>query len=177
MAQGTRGRLALLGTGLLFCLGCMEPDPKPLGKSAPAKGSGTGTMGSTVKPLQPNNATTYGVGAQPTGFNTNATKPPANTNYFGTGGTGSIGAPTTPGAIGTGASMAPSNLVPGIAPPSNTGALTPSNDPYVAGRPLPSTPPAGLDNPQPPFAPGGPSGAYPAAPTAVPGAFQNFKGN
>jgi len=181
MAQGSRGRLALLGTGLLFCLGCMDSEPKPIGKPPLSKGPASGLTGtgSTGKPNQKGSGTTYGSGLQQSGVNTagGRSTPPAN-NYFNTGSSGSFGTPTVPGQAGNGTSMAPPGVIPQLTPPMTTGSAAPQNDPYATARPnVPTAPPSGFgDNPQPPFAPGGPTSAFPAAPMAPPGAVNPYGG-
>ncbi|MFO0805252.1 MAG: hypothetical protein U0791_19280 [Gemmataceae bacterium] len=151
MAQGTRGRLTLLGAGLLFCLGCMNDEPKSIGKG-PAKPT-TNTMGANPNSKTP---TTYGGGIQQTGF-TNTGRPDPKTDYFKTAG---ATVPTTPGVKGTGTPMPPPL---GLAP-------TPSSDPYAGSRlTSPTYPPSGLGA-QPPFAPDGPAGAFPVPPMAPAGA-------
>jgi len=143
MAQGSRGRLALLGTGLLFCLGCMNDDPKPLGK-LPAKPLPS-TLGTNPIGKAP---TTYGGGVQPAGF-ANAGRPDPKTDYFKTAG---AAVPTAPGVKGTGAPFPP--------------PLTPAG----GFAPAPTQPPSGFDL-QPPVAPGGPVGSFPAAPVPPEGSF------
>lgn len=162
MAHGMRGRLALLGTGLLFCLGCMNEEPKPIGKP-PLSQTGSG-----VKPNLPAGGTTYGGGVQPANYTTTG-RNTATPEAFKSGSM----APTVPGITGTGTSMTPPQSI--VPPSSPTGfAPTPSSDPYAGGRPVsPTQPPYGYDL-QPPVAPGGPSNSYPVAPTAPAGAVNNY---
>src|SRR5882724_1859300 len=86
MAQGLRGRLAVLGAGMLFCtglVGCMDNDSKSI--KGPSKPTTPGTFGSTVKPNQPAPGSTYGTGTPSTGFNQTGARTPPNNNYPGTG--------------------------------------------------------------------------------------------
>lgn len=187
MAHGTRGRLALLGTGLLFCIGCLEPDPKPISKagsqtkspngqfmSGGGVNTNAGLNGSSVRTPTGGNST-FGSGVQQAGFNTPGGRPTPNNNYFNTPGSGSIGAPAIPGAVGNGASMAPSNVVPPVTPSGYSGAgyqgaVVPQLDPYAAGRPTMAPP--GFENAMPPAAPGGP--AYPQPPSPPSGALNPY---
>lgn len=157
MAQGTRGRFALLGAGMLFCMGlvgCMDSDPKPLGKSPQSKTTPPGLMGSTVKPGQ----TPLGTGVQPTSWNQPVSRTPPNNDFkSGAGSASTIGGPALTGAQGPGASMAP-GAFPAIAPPGQN----PYNPPTLGYEvPTPPTPP--------PLS-GGTS--YPMPPTTPPGAMQ-----
>lgn len=177
MAHGTRGRLALLGTGLLFCLGCMESEPKPIAKPGlQSKAPMPGLNGSTVKTPTGGN-TTFGSGLQPAGYNTVGGGRPTLNNDFNNNykSGGAINGPAIPGQMGNGTSMAPpSSVVPPTSPTGSfTGAPLPSTDPYAASRP--TMPPAGLDA-LPPSAPGGPTGAFPLPPSPPPSAVNPLGG-
>lgn len=143
MAQGTRGRFALLGAGLLFCIGCMNDEPKPIGKQ-PVKPLPS-TLGANPNAKAP--ATTYGGGIQQAGF-TNTGLPDPKTDHFKTAG---ASIPTAPGVKGTGAPFPP--------------PLTPAGF-----TPQPTQPPSGFGA-NPPFAPDGPAGALPQPPMPPAGAF------
>lgn len=152
MAHGLRGRLALLGTGLLLCIGCMNDEPKPISKPL-GKGSTATPLGSNTK--QP---TTYGGGVQPAGGFTNTGRPDPKTDYFKTAG---AAVPTTPGVKTAGGST--------MSPPMGSFAPIPG-EPYAGARPMtPTTPPGGFEV-QPPFQPGSP-GSFPTAPTPPTGSF------
>jgi hypothetical protein len=154
MAHGLRGRLALLGTSLLFCLGCMDSDPKPIAKP-PLKGGpagSTGPMGSTVKPGP--GGPTYS-GGQPGAFATSGGRtmgtPP---DYTKTGNAGLINGQTVPGQYGSGATLAPAGgTIPAISPQGNSGVNTAGGAlPQVSLEPLPGAAPGQtmVYPPQPP---------------------------
>jgi hypothetical protein len=137
MAHGTRGRLALLGTGLLVCLGCM-PDEKPIGgKSLPKS-----QLGSTVKPNIPQGTNQFGSGVQPAAFNSPAPNNPTRTN--------------TP-SLPTSGMTPPAGLAPSTPPGNGYGlAGSPVAQPTYPG--LEATPPAARGEnglPLPPIAPQG----------------------
>ena len=170
MAQGTRGRFALLGAGMLFCMGlvgCMDSDPKPLGKSGQSKAPTPGLMGSTVKPGQ----TPLGTGVQPS-WNQPVSRTPPNNDFKSSAGSAStISGPAVTGLQGPGA-------FPAIAPPGqNYVNYTSPYDPAPAARtppPPPYNPPTlGYEVPTPPSPPPLSGGtAYPVPPATPPGAIQ-----
>lgn len=179
MAQGLRGRVALVGAGVLFCtglVGCMNDDKKVLGPPPKAKGSAgammPGGMSKTTTPT--NNFTTTGVGGtsvQPTGYSQPGGMRTPTNGYDPTGtnpGAGMYGRQVVPGQAGVGAPMpgtttgansvvpqvTPSNYTPTSyqQPPTNYGT---SATPVKTAGGIPADPtmsargPAGYD-PQPP---------------------------
>jgi hypothetical protein len=176
MAQGLRGRIAMLGAGLLFCVGCMDNDPKPM--KAPPKAQGaTGLMGAGAKAGSSAGFANNGLGGAPqTGFNQTQNRTPAlgntpgytpgSTNAPGNLGMAPISGQTVPGSYGQGQSMAPGGSVPPISPPTYSQKDSGYQGAY--GAP-PSNPPGlGYDVPMPPGAPGSAPGAgapsYPVSP-------------
>ena len=121
-----------LGTGLLFCLGCMEPDPKPIGKSPQSKTATPGLNGGTAK--APAGGTNFGTGLQPAGYTTGGGRPTPSNDYFKTNRARSTGRRFR-ARSGTARSMAPAGVVPPTSPGGYTGAVVPQNDPYAAGQP------------------------------------------
>jgi hypothetical protein len=189
MAQGSRGRFALLGAGMLFCsglVGCTDNDPKPIARPPLAKGSTpSGIMNSTVKQNQtPQGATTFGSGAGPAGLNQPMggsspsganldTKTPYGSNPYSANpySTGTIGQPAVPGMKGAGTPLQPSGAVPQVTPGGSSsyqGSSIPveSYGTTASRSALPTNPPGlGYDMPPVPPAPPATTTGFPVAPT------------
>lgn len=192
MAQGSRGRVALLGAGVLFCTGLVGcQDTKPYPPPPLAKGSGPSMNGMTRTP-----GTTTGTGMTPGGSGAATTRwneptgrtVPTGNNFPTAPGMGNfapISGQTVPGNYGAGAPIPGANpIVPSVSPtPSNytptypNSSLTPGShsNPVVAdttargAAPVAATPtsypvPEMADPyPQPPPAPSTPAVAPPSA--------------
>ncbi len=158
MSQGTRGRAAYLGLGMILCtglVGCMEKDNKPIGTKPAGPGlPGTPMVQGTPKTGQPN----WNVNGQPVNTGVGqAPVRPAGGSSFGTNQPGSGGSMSTPAISGT---YQPTqynpNVVPSVGPQSNAApSASPSmvaSAPSMRGQsePLPSF----SDVPMPPSPPG-----------------------
>lgn len=140
MAQGSRGRVALLGAGVLFCtglVGCQDTKqypPPPLAKgNTPSMNGMTRTPGTTTG----TGMTPGGSGLATTSWNSqpaSRTTPAAydyNSTAPGYGNTGTISGPAKTGVIGPGGPMpaGASSYVPPVGPsfPSNYTPTNPSS--------------------------------------------------
>ncbi|MDB5311887.1 MAG: hypothetical protein JWO38_6089 [Gemmataceae bacterium] len=146
MAQGLRGRLALLGAGVVLCtglVGCMNDDKKTIGQLPTAKGSGPAVPGgmTTRTPGPSSGFTAGGPGAQAGNWNPNpgGVQPASGTTYsdptYGNPSArnpGMINRPTVPNQTGFGGPMpgpSGSSYVPAVGP-STSSNFAPGGNAY-----------------------------------------------
>jgi hypothetical protein len=181
MAQGMRGRVALVGAGVLFCsglMGCMSDD-KPLGTPPLSKSMTQAKLNqnkSTMSPTAggyPTSGTGYpsgNTGFQQTGFSqTNGARSTPGYDSFGTGrnpGTMGTGMPAVTGITGPGGPM------PGMSSNSVVPPVTPPGYPTSGSNYSPTSSQQSAGYPNSPASPVSPAGGY-ASETAVHGA-SNF---
>lgn len=197
MPQGLRGRVALIGAGVVFCsglVGCLTaekakgPPPVSRAKNGVVTPPGAKTTTPDIRPVGGSGIPTGGGFQQgtvpPGGFQPGSPTP---------GYTGGINAPVVPGNYGAGAPLpGQSPVVPSLTPPpsnyppqagaavppgfgsSNTPAL-PTTARAAAPTTFPAAPPTPMLTEAPPMPPAPPTGATPGdvtpptAPAGIPG--------
>jgi hypothetical protein len=178
MPHGLRGRVALIGAGVVCCTGLAGCMGDSIGKSPPVSKAKAGNptppgarttvpdIGRPVGGSGLSNGPSYQQGTVPPGGFPSGTPTP--------GYTGGTQAPVVPGNYGAGGPMPGAPVVPSLTPSSYYTPPNPAAAPPTARAAAPTTPPvsslAELP-PQPPAPPGSlsPADTLPPAATHVPG--------
>jgi len=179
MPHGLRGRVALIGAGVVCCTGLAGCMGDSAGKAPPVSKAKAGQVTppgarTTVPDIRPfgGSGLPSGGGFQPGTVPPGGFQPGAPTPGY----SGGISPPVTPGNYGTGAPLPGAPVVPQMTPTSFYQPPTPVAAPTTARAAAPNATPPLLSlaelPPQPPAPPGGArslSDTLPPAPTHVPG--------